>query len=99
VGGEPTDEVFVGGCYPVEVQHHPRDEKAEGSRHRGDEREPCEHHAQEDEHRMAGPDPNGEPFDSAVPWLQDGRRPTFVSPGDSSSSLGKSRLHSTWFPI
>ena len=47
---------------------------------------------------MAGPDPYGGSFDSAVPWLQDGRRPTLVGPGDGSSRLGEGRVHSTWFP-
>ena len=99
VGREPTDEVLVVGRYAVHVQQHPRDEKAEGGRHGGDESEPCEHHAQEDEHRMVGPDPNGGSFDSAVPWLQNRRRPTFVGPGDCSSGLGERRVHSPWFPI
>ena len=99
MGGKPTYEMLVGGSYTVQVQQHARDEKAEGDRQRGDEREPCEHRGQEDEHRMAGPDPNGDSFDRAVPGLQKGRRPTFVGPGHSSSRLGERRVHSPWFPI
>jgi hypothetical protein len=73
MSGEPTYEVLVGGCNAVHVQQHTRDEKAEGDRRPGDERKPAEHRAQKDEHRMAGPDPNGDAFDRAVPWLQDRR--------------------------
>jgi len=47
---------------------------------------------------MAGPDPNGGSFDWTVPWLQNRRRPTFIGPGDGSSSLGERRVHSPWFP-
>ena len=69
MSGEPTDEVLVSGPDAVYVQQHSSDEEAEGSRHPGDECEPCEHHAQEDQHRMAGPDPDGDSFDWAAPWL------------------------------
>ena len=98
MSGEPTDEMLVGGRDAAHMQQYPCDEKAEGNRRRGNEREPCEHRGEEDEHRMAVPDPYGGSFDWAVPRLQNGRRPTLVGPGDGSAGLGEGRVHSTWFP-
>ena len=90
--------MLVGSSYATYMQQHPCDEKAEGNRRCGDEREPGKHRSEEDQHRMTVPDPYGGSFDRAVPRLQNGRRPTVVGPGDSSARVGEGRVHSTWFP-